>query len=537
MKTSKETLTPSEEPVRGVKKLLKKVPSMENFVHKVGARLPRPASWASLDEAAYPRRRSFSADKSHHSPCAFDPKLHVAVAEGNLHDVSEILSNQRVDVNQVDYEKRTPLHVAAKYKNMDMIKVLLAKGADVNAVDAHNRTPLFEAGDSQEIIDFLKRHGAVDSLKYFARQAQKESEKAQGTMESTDVINSSFLRKVIITFLTPLVILLVMNGYWFAIKFLLLSLGYYFVLVSYFVSEITIRPPWYRPNANKLTMQQLPEYWQGIVTDPRYDLGLEYEDVVITTHDNWKLSGWYVPAAANSTSKTTGVVLVHGGGRDRRAFLRHVKMLNEEGFEVILFDFREHGMSEGTGKGFAYGMRERYDVAAAARYLRARCNLKTLVVMGTSVGGSASIMAAAIEPTIDVVIAENPITTVGYLQHQHIYNILGGYFKHSVVSLVLFEVFRWLARKWINIRVGNFPGKKCQAAHVISTLAPRPVLLMHGTADEVVPVEHSEILFSKANEPKELWLAPDAFHCGLYDMFPSEFRKRVITFIRTHEKV
>ena len=265
-------------------------------------------------------------------------------------------------------------------------------------------------------------------------------------------------------------------------------------------------------------------------------LGLDYEEVTLHTADQYTLSGWYVAASPDSSSRSTGVILVHGGGRDRRAFLRHVRMFHAEGFEVLLFDFREHGMSQGTGKGFTYGVKERYDVCTAARYLRERCGLRTLVAIGTSVGGSACIMAAAIDSNIDIVIAENPITTVGYLQQRHINHIMGGYMTHTWLSQFFFTIFHRLCRLWLNYRVGNVPSKKCQALHTISRIAPRPIFLMHGTADEVVPVEHSQTLFDLAHEPKELWVAPDGFHCGLYDMFPKEFRERVVNFIRRHEK-
>ena len=40
--------------------------------------------------------------------------------------------------------------------------------------------------------------------------------------------------------------------------------------------------------------------------------------------------------------------------------------------------------------------------------------------------------------------------------------------------------------------------------NVIGGIAPRPMLLVHGDADEIVPYHHAESLFDKAGEPKEL---------------------------------
>lgn len=49
-------------------------------------------------------------------------------------------------------------------------------------------------------------------------------------------------------------------------------------------------------------------------------------------------------------------------------------------------------------------------------------------------------------------------------------------------------------------------------AHVVGELAPRPLLLMHGTADPILSHECSEILYQRAGEPKELKLFADAGH-------------------------
>jgi len=49
-------------------------------------------------------------------------------------------------------------------------------------------------------------------------------------------------------------------------------------------------------------------------------------------------------------------------------------------------------------------------------------------------------------------------------------------------------------------------------AHVAGDLAPRPLLLVHGTADEILPHRSSELIYEKAGEPRELMLFEDADH-------------------------
>jgi hypothetical protein len=49
-------------------------------------------------------------------------------------------------------------------------------------------------------------------------------------------------------------------------------------------------------------------------------------------------------------------------------------------------------------------------------------------------------------------------------------------------------------------------------AHVVAELAPRPLLLLHGTADTILPHECSERIYDRAREPKTLKLFPGVGH-------------------------
>jgi uncharacterized protein len=49
-------------------------------------------------------------------------------------------------------------------------------------------------------------------------------------------------------------------------------------------------------------------------------------------------------------------------------------------------------------------------------------------------------------------------------------------------------------------------------AHVVGELAPRPLLLVHGTADKTLPHQSSEMIYERAGHPRELMLFEDADH-------------------------
>jgi dipeptidyl aminopeptidase/acylaminoacyl peptidase len=46
----------------------------------------------------------------------------------------------------------------------------------------------------------------------------------------------------------------------------------------------------------------------------------------------------------------------------------------------------------------------------------------------------------------------------------------------------------------------------------IDKISPRPLLLLHEDADELIPLEHARRLYQKAKEPKELKIIPGAKH-------------------------
>ena len=284
-------------------------------------------------------------------------------------------------------------------------------------------------------------------------------------------------------------------------------------------SQQVLFPFWYHPGLPPVAEGDAAwETWQGIARDPQRDLGLAYEDVEFPAEDGTILRGWWVPA---EPSARRAVVTVHGGASDRRDFLRHVPFLHDAGWDVLLFDCREHGRSDNLGRGISVGFRESRDVSSAVAWSRGR-GADLVAVLGTSQGGSSAIIARARDAAIDAVIAENPVASLlellrGTIHAQRIW-----------VPEILIDLMRDVA-VW---RFGAFG--PWEAIDVIDGVAPRPLLLMHGTADQVVPIRHSELLFERAREPKELWRADGAHHMRLFNRHPDEYRKRVLGFLRRH---
>jgi len=282
-------------------------------------------------------------------------------------------------------------------------------------------------------------------------------------------------------------------------------------------SNFALRPPWYThrtPEQGLLPATDFMLDWNWAVGDPRTDLGLAFEEVDFPAADGSTLRGWWVPARGPTES---AVVAVHGAGGDRREFLRHTPLLHRAGYAVLLFDCREHGISDGEGRGVSLGIREHEDVSSAVDYVLGPRAMKRVAVIGSSQGGASVLLAAAADPRIDAVIAENPFTSIHAL-------IMDNSMEPRLPRPLLAAI-SYLTR----LRLGALGAP--DPVEIVDRIAPRPLLLMHGDADRVIPLRHSQQLFERAGEPKQFWVAEGAHHAALFNAHPDEWAARVLGFL------
>lgn len=306
---------------------------------------------------------------------------------------------------------------------------------------------------------------------------------------------------------------------------------YFLVVGAFVVAEISICPPWYQQSSPEkgLTMHQLPDYWQGIVTDPKQEFNYEYEEVTFLNNVNMTLRGWWVPGLNPKCEEC--IVFCHGGGRDRRAWLRHVPIFHRMGMPCLLFDLREHGISDGQMRGFTYGVNEQMDVLAAVKFATQQKNVKRVILCGTSVGGASVVYAASRDPShLMGVICENPVAHAENFIAEHIEQVLRKFSPKWFWPVCRF--FIWCSTMAFLWRIGLLWTRKTgSAAYAVQKLKV-PIYIMHGTADEIVPLSHGQEMYQNAPEGlKFLWIGQGAWHCALYDKFPEEYRKRVSQFV------
>lgn len=245
------------------------------------------------------------------------------------------------------------------------------------------------------------------------------------------------------------------------------------------------------------------------------DLGLDYEPVVFTSRDGLHLGGWLV----NAPSPVRGtIILCHGHSGSMDPDLKYVPALHQRGYQVLQFDFRGHGRSE--GQHVSMGYYERLDLLAAVDHLQSR-GIEQVGVLGFSMGGAVALSTAAQCPAIAAVVSDGGFSRLrSTLQTGIQQRGLPGWLA-TIASPLIIRITNW--------QLGcNLTDADPQ--RWIDEISPRPVLLIHGGQDLYVPQAEIEALYGAARNPKEIWIVPEAGHRQIDEIYPQEYTARVLDF-------
>lgn len=244
-----------------------------------------------------------------------------------------------------------------------------------------------------------------------------------------------------------------------------------------------------------------------------------FEDMQFTAEDGLVLRGWFLPA--DRPSERT-LLICHGMGTNRTAVLPYHAVGDALGANVLLFDFRGHGDSDGHTVSF--GQYEKRDVRAAVQFLRTTRpeQARKMIGLGISMGTAGLIAAAAeLEVPFDAVVLDSGFAAAA-----------------DLTDHLLREVPTWLRQ---GLAFPAVPLASLDSACWLPGLRPvdsmsrlrAPVLLIHAQDDRLIPASHSRRLFDAANEPRALWLADTGGHGSAFDR-RAEYLDRVTRFIRAN---
>ena len=174
------------------------------------------------------------------------------------------------------------------------------------------------------------------------------------------------------------------------------------------------------------------------------------------------------------------------------------------GYNVLLIDLRAHGRSGGQFTSF--GVKERLDVAAAAAWARANrpAGTRRLLGLGASMGAAALLAArdAGGSSPFDAAAVLGTYDDLGTLAR----GLVGRQFVGPVGT-----VAAWTALPVASLHAGA-DLTAFRPADFAADLWPTPLLVVHGTRDEIIPFEAGRRLYRAASAPKQSWWAEGLGH-------------------------
>src|SRR6267143_6344627 len=299
----------------------------------------------------------------------------------------------------------------------------------------------------------------------------------------------------------------------------LLTLGY--VAISSYIAE-----------------QLVYETPKPIVRTPA-SLGLRFANVSFPSrNDQISLKGWLIPGVLPDGRLTVDrtIVAVHGTRTNRESpgdhLLELTAALARQGLGVLSFDMR--GMGESPPAPLSMGTLEQRDVLGAVDFLRRGTapmpelgRPRIIGGLGISMGAATVLLAASQEPAIAAVVSDSAYAEVVPILEREItkrsvapIGRVPGVFAPSalVMARLLYGVDFFAARP----------------VATVARIAPRPLFLIHGTADDYVPISNFLELNAAATSGQDAhvttWIVPNARHAQAFKKTGAEYVTRVVAF-------
>lgn len=211
------------------------------------------------------------------------------------------------------------------------------------------------------------------------------------------------------------------------------------------------------------------------------ELAYTIESVFFENEKGNVLNGWFL----KPKNSNPDITLLHFHGNAGAIISQYQAMvpLLEHGFQVFTFDYSGFGFSEGK----ATRKNVLMDGNAALSYLETRADVKNtkLVIYGQSLGGHLSaVVAEQREDEIDGLVIE------------------GAFSSHKDIAA---EVAGFIGRMFVS--------EKYSALESIKEYT-KPLLVIHSSEDEIIPLKLGEKIFDEANAPKEFYKIDGCHICG-----------------------
>ncbi|MCX6003299.1 MAG: dienelactone hydrolase family protein [Chloroflexi bacterium] len=251
-------------------------------------------------------------------------------------------------------------------------------------------------------------------------------------------------------------------------------------------------------------------------------VGLNYEDVsFLSRGDGVVLKGWYLPAQGD-----TVIIIVNGGFQNRIDYeidtLGLARDLVERGYNLLLFDLRGRGESQGRGRPLS---NIDSDIGGAVDYLSSRgYSVESIGIIGFCSGAASSCIFAS-RNNVGALALDGCFASVrGMVTKQAIERGIPKFLLDAFLPGLTFMVKTFYGFEPIDT-IDVVPDVKC------------PIFFIHDGNDVLISWEETYRLFKASNNPaNEIWEVSETQHSQSYKRYPDEYVARLDGFFATRLK-
>ncbi len=216
---------------------------------------------------------------------------------------------------------------------------------------------------------------------------------------------------------------------------------------------------------------------------------------------NLTLKGWKCSAKA---PKLGTIIYLHGVADNRTVAIGVISRFTRRGFDVIAYDSRAHGESE--GENCTYGFYEKADLRALIDSVKIdSAKNEPIILMGNSMGAAVALQAA-----------DNDSRILGIMAAE-VFSDLRTVVRERFPAFLNFFLNIFQSRDFLD---RGFAVAEAKAGFVANEVSPElaaksitaAVLLVHGAEDTETKPAHSQLFFAELNSPTRIILVAGKAH-------------------------
>lgn len=246
---------------------------------------------------------------------------------------------------------------------------------------------------------------------------------------------------------------------------------------------------------------------------------LERQEVTIRSKHGDELHGIWIPnEQANKT-----IVFCHGITWNLIGSIKYTEIFYRLGFNILLYDHRNHGKS--GGKMTTFGYFEKEDLKLWLDWIEETLGKGAYIAThGESLGAATVLQHLGIDSRVKFCIADCPYSNLEEVLKYRLKQ------EYKITHLPIIPMASFFTKWKAGMRI-----KDVSPIEVVRQVET-PILWIHGSEDDYVPPSMSKDMYNaKTKGIKRLWIVPEAKHAGSYFKDKEGYKREVDAFLKEIE--